>query len=109
MLLNCELMLLKSHIHKNTNKNGFLIPTKYLEWVLKYSYLVSIILNHQFPKTMFADLCVLILIALAHTLIALTHLNSTEKMHRLHYIPGPFHHLSSNEGSRIAKRKERKR
>ena len=37
------------------------------------------------PKTMFADLFVLILdlIALAHTLIALTHLN--EKLHRLYY------------------------
>ena len=40
-------------------KKGFLHPTKCLERVLKYSYLVSIILNYQFPKTMFADfLCV---------------------------------------------------
>ena len=36
------------------------------------SYLVSIVINYQFPKTMFADFRVLILdlIALAHTLIA---------------------------------------
>ena len=61
-------------------------PTKSLESVLKYSYLVSIILNYQFPEAMFEDfLCrPWILIALAPTLIALTHLNSTEKLHRLH-------------------------
>ena len=40
MLLKCELMLLKGQINTNTNKNGFLLPTKK---VLKYSYLVSII------------------------------------------------------------------
>jgi hypothetical protein len=39
----------------------FLLPTKCLERVLKYSYLVSIILNFQFPKTMFAIFFVLIL------------------------------------------------
>ena len=61
MLLKYELMLLKSQINTNTNKNAFLLPTKCLEWVLKYSYLVSIILNYQFLKTMFADFCVLIL------------------------------------------------
>ena len=38
MLLKCELMLLKFKINKNTNKNGFLLPTKCLERVLKYSY-----------------------------------------------------------------------
>ena len=43
MLLKCELMLLKSQINTNTNKNRFLFPTKCLEWVLKYSYIVSII------------------------------------------------------------------
>ena len=60
----------------NTIKIGFLHPTKCLEErILKYSYLVSIILNNQFPKTMFADFFVLIwiLIALAHTLISLAH------------------------------------
>ena len=40
-----RLMLLKCQINTNTNKNGFLLPTKCLEWVLKYSFLVSIILN----------------------------------------------------------------
>ena len=38
MLLKCELMLLKCQISTNTNKNGFLLPTKCLEGVLKYSY-----------------------------------------------------------------------
>ena len=33
-----ELMLLKCQINKNTNKNGFLLPTKCLEGVLKHSY-----------------------------------------------------------------------
>ena len=61
MLLKRELMLLKSQINTNTNKNGFLLPTKCLEGVLKQSYLVSIILNYQFLRTMFADFCVLIL------------------------------------------------
>ena len=76
-------MLLKSQINTNTNKNGLFLPKKCLERILKYSYLVSIILNYQFPKTMFADfLCVDL--ALARTLIAITHLNSTEKLHRLH-------------------------
>ena len=92
MLLKCELMVLKSQINPNTNKNGFLLPTKCIDWVLKYSYLVSIILNYQFPKQCLRIfLCwSCILIALAHTsialaqnLIALTHLNTTEKMHRL--------------------------
>ena len=65
-------------------------PTKCLERALKYSYFVlSIILNYQFPKTKFADFLCLIalshtLIALAHTLIALGHLNSTEKLHQLY-------------------------
>ena len=78
-------------------------PTKCLERLVKYSYLVSIILNYQFPKTMFADfLCrswilialahILIalansLIALAHTLIVLTYFNSTEKLHHCIYAP----------------------
>ena len=52
-------------------KKRFLHPTKCLERILKYSYLVSIILNYQLPKTMFADFCcVNLLIALDHTLIA---------------------------------------
>ena len=42
-------------------KNGFLLTTKCVERVLKYSYLVSIIINYQFPKTMFADFFGLIL------------------------------------------------
>ena len=52
ILLKCELMLLKCQINTNTNRNGFLLPTKCLKGVLKYSYLVSIILNFLF---MFAD------------------------------------------------------
>ena len=66
-------MLLKCHINTNTDKNGFLLSTKYYEMVLKYSYLVSIILNCQFP--LFATfLCwSWILIALAHTLISSAH------------------------------------
>ena len=39
-------------ISTNTNKNGFLLPTKCLEGVLKYSYYVSIMLNFLL---MFAD------------------------------------------------------
>ena len=38
MLLKRELMLLKCQISTNTNKNGFLLPTKCLEGVLKYTY-----------------------------------------------------------------------
>ena len=38
MLLKCVLMLLKSQINSNTNK---MLPTKCLEMLLKYSYLVS--------------------------------------------------------------------
>ena len=45
MLLKRELMLLKCQIITNMDKNGFLLPTKCLEGVLKYSYLVSIISN----------------------------------------------------------------
>ena len=60
MLLKCELMLLKCQINTNTNKIGFLHPTKYLELELAHIW-----------------------IALAHTWIALAHLNSTEKMHQL--------------------------
>ena len=98
MLLKFELMLLKCQINTNTKKR-FLHLTKYLERVLKYPYLVSIIWNYQFHKTMFANffvwswilialaqiLLALVhtLIELAYTLIALTHLNSTEKLHRL--------------------------
>jgi len=52
MLLKCELMLFKCRINTNANGNGFLLPTKCLEGVLKYSYLVSIILNFFF---VFAD------------------------------------------------------
>ena len=66
-------MLSKWQINTNPKKKGFFYPTKCLESVLKYSYLVSIILNNQFPITMFADFVVFwswILIALAHTLIA---------------------------------------
>ena len=33
-------MLLKCQIHTNTTKNGFLLPTKCLEVVLKYSYII---------------------------------------------------------------------
>ena len=36
-------MLLKCQINTNMNKNGFLLSTKCLERVLKYSYLISII------------------------------------------------------------------
>ena len=58
-------MLLKCQINTNTKKIGFLHPKKCLERVLKYSHSR-------------------ILLALAHTSIALTHLNSTEKLHRLY-------------------------
>ena len=51
-------MLLKCQINTNTLKKGFLHFTKCLERVLKYSYLVSIILNYQFSKKMFADFLV---------------------------------------------------
>ena len=61
MLLKCELMLLTSQINTNTDKKGFLLPIKCLEWVLKYSYLVSIILNYQFPKQCLRIFFVLIL------------------------------------------------
>ena len=79
---------IKMQINTNTNKTGFFLPTKCLKRVLKYSYLVSIILNYQFPKTMLADFWInfatfLCLSALAHALLALAHLNITEKMHRL--------------------------
>ena len=40
MLLKRELMLLKCQISTNTNKNGFLLPTKCLECVLKYSFII---------------------------------------------------------------------
>ena len=40
MLLKCELMLLKCQINTNTYKNYFLLPTKCLEEVLKYSYII---------------------------------------------------------------------
>ena len=53
MLLKCELMLLKSQINRKTIKNGFLLPTKCLEEVLNYSYLVSIILNFLFMFAVF--------------------------------------------------------
>ena len=49
-------------------------PAKCLERVLKYLYSVSIILNYQFSKTMFADFFVLILIVFSHNLIALAHI-----------------------------------
>ena len=61
ILLKCELMLSKCQINTNTKKTGFLQPIKCLERVLKYSCLISTILNYQFPKTMFADFFVLIL------------------------------------------------
>ena len=38
MLLKSELMLLKCQINTNTNNIGFLLPTKFLKGVLKYSY-----------------------------------------------------------------------
>ena len=60
MLLKYELMLLKCKINTINKKNDFCI-LKCLEKVLKYSYLVSIILDNQFPKTMLADFFVLIL------------------------------------------------
>ena len=73
-------------------KKGFLHPTKCLERVSKYSYLVSIILNYHFLKQCLR-ICLCwswilialahILIAFVHTLIALPHLNSTKKMHQL--------------------------
>ena len=58
MLLKSELMLLKCQSNANTKK-GVLASYKMLRKGIKYSSLVSIILNYQFPITMFADfLCV---------------------------------------------------
>ena len=54
-------MLLKCQINTNTKKKIFLHPTKCSERLLKYSYLVSIISNYKFSKTMFADFFELIL------------------------------------------------
>ena len=48
ILSKCELMLLKCQINTNTNKNGILLSAKWLERVLKYSYLDSIILKNLF-------------------------------------------------------------
>ena len=48
MLLKCDRMLLKCLINTNTNKNRFLLSTKCLERVLKYSYLVSTISLFKF-------------------------------------------------------------
>ena len=38
-------MQVKCPINRNTNQNGFLLPTKCAEKVLKYTCLVSIIFN----------------------------------------------------------------
>ena len=83
MLLKWKLMILKCQINTNTNKKGFLHPTKCLERFLKYSYLVSIISNYQFPKQ-----CLQIFhykTKWCYVVVALTHLNSTEKLHRLYW------------------------
>ena len=56
MLVKFTLMLVKCQINTNTNQNGFSFPTKCVERILNYPFFVSIILNYQFPKTMFADL-----------------------------------------------------
>ena len=61
MLFKCEIVLLKCQINTNSKKKEFVHPTKCLGNVLKHSYLVSNILNYQFPNTMFADFFVLIL------------------------------------------------
>ena len=70
-------MLLKFQINTHTKKKIF-ASYKMFRKGIEILIFVSIILNYQFPKTMFADLFVLIL-----DLIALAHLNSTEKLHRL--------------------------
>ena len=60
-------------------------PTKCLERIFKYSYLVSIILNSQFPKTIFADFFVLILdFNSISSHFNSINLNSTEMLHRLY-------------------------
>ena len=51
-LLKCEIISLKSQINTNMNKNGFRLPSKCLEGVLKYSYLVQLFF---FKLCMFAD------------------------------------------------------
>ena len=91
MLLKCELMLLKCQFNENTNQNGVLFPTKCLDRVLNNSCLVSIILDllvsEFLHKTMF--ICKThnsTSISVKLVLIALAHLDSTEKMHRLHYL-----------------------
>ena len=86
-----ELVLLKCQINTNTNKSGFLLSTKCLERVLKYSCLVSIIYIFFLCLSVLQPFCVILLalactlLASAHTLLALAHLNSSEKMHRLSY------------------------
>ena len=91
-------MLLKCQINTNTNKKGFLHPTKCLERVLKYYFLVSIILNYHYLKqslrffVLFLDFNSISshfnsisshFNSINSHLIALTHLNSTKKMHQL--------------------------
>ena len=78
MLLKCELMLLKCQINTNTKKKLFFHPAKCLERLLKYLYLVSIIFIINFLKQCLRIFVCWswILIALAHTLIALIHPNT---------------------------------
>ena len=56
MLVKCELMLLKCQINTNTNKSEFLLPTKRLERVWKYSYFVTIILKELFMFVSFTTI-----------------------------------------------------
>ena len=51
MPLKCELMLLKCQINTITKKKWTFAPYKMFRKGIKYSYLVSIILNYQFPKS----------------------------------------------------------
>ena len=79
-------MLLKCQINKNTKKKGFLHPKKCLAHTLIALAHTLIALAHT-SKALAHTLIALAhtSIALANTFKALTHLNSTEKLHRLFY------------------------
>ena len=66
-------MLLECQTNTNTNKNGFMLSTKCLERVLKFSYRVSIISKKFLYVCQFYKHFVLIWLALAQTLLALAH------------------------------------
>ena len=91
MLLKFKLLLVKSQINTNTNQNGLQFPTKCIERILNYSFLVSIILYYKSAKTVFLNLVTFIcvdlgLLALAQTSLALPLFTFIEIMHRLQFM-----------------------